>query len=243
MIKVMIAEDNVGINTTYSNFLTNDKSFKIVANTFDGEKTIEKYLELKPDLLILDLNLPKIDGIKILEALSEIPEEKKKCNVLVISGNNTYRKKLCNMKKVYMSIQKPVNYEMFLPIIEDFKKEFLSSNEITENDVKDLLIEFNISPYLKSSDILICATLKAVNCPTLLQNYRTLYQVVGKEKNMNYKLVQYSVRNSIISINNNISKEKFIEYFGDSIGNNIITPTIFFVKLIQYFENIKNHRY
>ena len=40
----------------------------------------EKYLEIKPDVLLLDLDLPKISGIEVINFLSRFSEERDKCN-------------------------------------------------------------------------------------------------------------------------------------------------------------------
>lgn len=78
MIRVMVADDNVDINNMYCKFLTKDKDIKVISQTTDGQETIEKYQELKPDLLLLDLEMPKIDGLEIINLLSKIPNEKTK---------------------------------------------------------------------------------------------------------------------------------------------------------------------
>ena len=59
MIRVMIAEDNTSLNHLCCNYLTNDKDIQIVFSAYDGEETLEKYKELRPDVLLLDLDLPK----------------------------------------------------------------------------------------------------------------------------------------------------------------------------------------
>lgn len=236
MIRIMIAEDNADLNAAYCKFLTNDKNIMVVAQTYDGEQTLLKYFEYKPDLLILDLDLPKMSGLEVIDKISEVTDEKKKCNILIVSGKDTFRYNLYNTAKVYMSLKKPVNYDRILEVIKDFDKERLSCRELNESDIKRLLISFNISPYSKNSNILISATLKAYRNQSLLRNTKLLYQEVGKEINMNYKQIQWSVRNSINTINRNISDVAFNKYFGFRENDYLITPTTYFVKVIQYFE-------
>lgn len=232
----MIAEDSAEQNAQYRKFLTNDKNIEVVAQTYDGEQTLLKYFEYKPDLLILDLDLPKMNGLEVIDRISEFPDEKKKCNILIVSGKDTFRHKLYNTAKVYMNLQKPVDYDRIIELIKDFDKERLSSSELNENDIKRLLVSFNISPYSKNSSILISATIKAFRNQYLLRNTKLLYQEVGKEINMNYKQVQWSIRNSINTINHNISDVAYNKYFGSREYDYLITPTTYFVKVIQYYE-------
>ena len=125
MIKVMVADDNESLNSSYCKFLTKDKNIEIVGNTYDGEQTLKKYFEVRPDVLILDLDLPKMTGLEIIDKLCKDPEEKKKCNVIVVSGQSDFRNKLYNTRKVFMNLQKPVNEETILKLIKDYEKEYM----------------------------------------------------------------------------------------------------------------------
>ena len=123
MIRVMVADDNIDLNNLYCKFLTKDKDIKIISQTTDGKETLEKYKELKPDLLLLDLELPTISGLDIIELLSKDQKEKDNKNIIVISGDTNARTNLWNMKKVYISVPKPIDLEILLGQIKEFIKE------------------------------------------------------------------------------------------------------------------------
>ena len=78
----MIAEDNTSIFSCYQNFLSKDKTIEIVGYAQDGNEAIKMYKDKKPDLLILDLKIPKKDGLEVLEELLEYEKLKPKCNVM-----------------------------------------------------------------------------------------------------------------------------------------------------------------
>ena len=139
MIRVMVADDNIDLNNMYCKFLTKDKDIKIISQTTDGQETLQKYQELRPDLLLLDLEMPTISGLDIINHLSKDPNEKNKKNIIVISGKDAVRSNLWNMSKVYMSLSKPADFDLILHQIQDFIKEKKTINkEITENDISDL---------------------------------------------------------------------------------------------------------
>lgn len=71
MIKVMIAEDNSSLCKNCFEFLTNDEDIKVVSCALDGEETIQRYFELKPDVLLLDLDLPKINGLEVINTIGK----------------------------------------------------------------------------------------------------------------------------------------------------------------------------
>ena len=91
MIRVMIAEDNTLLNHLCCNYLTNDENIKLIFSAYDGEETLEKYNELKPDVLLLDLNLPKMNGLDVINNICLDSDEKNKCNIIIISGNMDLR--------------------------------------------------------------------------------------------------------------------------------------------------------
>lgn len=60
MLNLMIAEDDIDIGLNYLQFLTKDKDIQVVSFTTDGERTLKDYLEIQPDILLLDLDMPKM---------------------------------------------------------------------------------------------------------------------------------------------------------------------------------------
>lgn len=119
MIKVMVADDNIELNSMCCKFLTNDKDIEVVSTTTDGENTLKNYLETKPDVLLLDLDLPKLSGLEIINDLCLDTEEKKKCNIIVISGNIDMRHNLYNTSKVFRIIPKPADFDYILDTIKE----------------------------------------------------------------------------------------------------------------------------
>jgi DNA-binding NarL/FixJ family response regulator len=48
---------------------------KVVGETYDGEEAHELYSETKPDLVLLDIRMPKMDGLEVLTKLTEVDED------------------------------------------------------------------------------------------------------------------------------------------------------------------------
>jgi two-component system LytT family response regulator len=72
-IKVVIIEDENPARILIKNYLKAHSEFDIIAeceNGFEGAKFIK---DLKPDLVFLDIQMPKLDGFEMLEILDEIP--------------------------------------------------------------------------------------------------------------------------------------------------------------------------
>ena len=70
-IRILIADDHLMARQALVFVLNSDARFQVIAECESGEEAIEKSRELQPDIVVMDINLPGIDGIeatgKILE--------------------------------------------------------------------------------------------------------------------------------------------------------------------------------
>ena len=128
MTKIMVAEDNTSVFSCYQNFLSKDETIEFIGHASDGELAVEMYKKKNPDLMLLDLRLPKKNGLEILNEITKYESENIKCNVVVISGDSELRHKLFNTRKVYRIIPKPASLDSLEKTIEDFKKEQRADN-------------------------------------------------------------------------------------------------------------------
>lgn len=238
MIRVMVADDNIDLNNMYCKFLTKDKDIEIISQTTDGQKTLEKYQELKPDLLLLDLEMPKMSGLEIINYLSKDPNEKSKKNIIVISGKAEIRANLWNMSKVYMSFSKPADFDLILHQIHDFIKEKeLKNREISEKEIVSFLHSINAKSHQKNILLLIQAIYIAYKKPFLLRNINDLYQYIGNKENISSTGVKWSIRNSIRNINKNIPADKLYNIYHLPNFDRSITPKYFFDNTIKYLQD------
>lgn len=71
MINVMLADDHVLIREGIKQLLEFDGSMKVIAEESDGIECLEKLKNVKPDILLLDINMPNMNGIDVLKELKE----------------------------------------------------------------------------------------------------------------------------------------------------------------------------
>lgn len=81
-IRVMLADDHVLMREGIRQLLEFDGSMEVVAEANDGEECIEKLLETDPQILLLDINMPRGNGIEILK---EIKRRKMNVKVLILT--------------------------------------------------------------------------------------------------------------------------------------------------------------
>jgi DNA-binding NarL/FixJ family response regulator len=76
-IKVLIVDDHDIVIVGLKALLSRNHDIEIVAITTDGEETIAKVEDLLPDVVVLDIDLPKISGIEVTEFITKnYPEVK-----------------------------------------------------------------------------------------------------------------------------------------------------------------------
>ncbi|HWQ68053.1 MAG TPA: chemotaxis protein CheB [Methanospirillum sp.] len=73
MIKVLIIDDSLFIRTVVQDMLSDDPDIQVVGVATDGVEALEKIKELRPDLITLDIEMPRLDGIAVLERRREFP--------------------------------------------------------------------------------------------------------------------------------------------------------------------------
>lgn len=71
MINVMLADDHFLIREGIKQLLEFDGSMKVIAEASDGIECLEKLKNVKPDILLLDINMPNMNGIDVLKELKE----------------------------------------------------------------------------------------------------------------------------------------------------------------------------
>ena len=84
-IKIMITDDHSMIREGLKNLLELDGDIKVICEAENGEDCLEKLKTVKPDVLLLDINMPKMNG---LEVLKKLKDNKSKVKVLVLTVHN-----------------------------------------------------------------------------------------------------------------------------------------------------------
>ncbi len=85
-IRILIADDHPVVRDGLSAMLSTRPDFLVVGEAASGQETIAKALELRPDIILLDLEMPGVDGV---EALEQIRRQQPEARALVFTAFDT----------------------------------------------------------------------------------------------------------------------------------------------------------
>ena len=89
-IKVLIVDDNKRIVNLLKEALTKESDIEVVATASDGEEALNMIDMYNPDVMLLDLIMPKLDGIGVMEKLKN-DKYISKPKTIVVSAVNRER--------------------------------------------------------------------------------------------------------------------------------------------------------
>ena len=84
-IRVLIADDHSMVREGLKQLIELEDDIEVVAQAGDGKETIKKIFEFEPDIVLLDINMPIMNGLEVLEELKKM---KKEVDVLLLTIHN-----------------------------------------------------------------------------------------------------------------------------------------------------------
>ncbi|MBL3649686.1 response regulator [Bacillus vallismortis] len=138
--KVLLIEDDPMVQEVNKDFITTVSGFIVCATAGNGEEGIKLIKEKQPDLVILDVYMPKKDGIKTLQ---EIRKQKLEVDIIVVSAakdKETISLMLQNGAADY--ILKPFKLERMRQALEKYKqyKQKIEANDTLSQEQLDAIL-------------------------------------------------------------------------------------------------------
>lgn len=115
MAKIIIVDDSEISREMLGEILT-EAGHTVVAKCKDGEEGFLKYQELKPDLVMLDITMPKIDGMKVLKMIRDYDSTAKV--IMVTAAGQREKMQQAREDGAAEFITKPYETESLLEIME-----------------------------------------------------------------------------------------------------------------------------
>jgi len=119
-IRVMIADNNVELCRTIEEFLNMQGDMEVAAIAHDGKEALEKMVEATPDVLVLDITMPNLDGMAVLERMGTLNlEPRPAVIVLTAMGREDIIQRFTDLGAEYFII-KPFDLDLLAERIRQF---------------------------------------------------------------------------------------------------------------------------
>ena len=237
---ILIADANHDFCKLLTDVISKEDDMEVLASTCDGVDALSMVNELKPDLLLIDLVLPKLDG---LELLRRLPEGNKP-RVIVLSGFvNSSVLAECSALGAEYFMPKPCDTAALFAHIRQFNGFIRSSIEpagydcqaITqsqqdeialESAVTDIIHEIGVPAhikgyqYLREAIILTIKDMDMINAVT-----KVLYPEVARKFSTTPSRVERAIRHAIEVAWDRGDIETLQKFFGYTVSNIKGKPT------------------
>ena len=241
-ISVAIADDNERILDLLGDVIGSDKDLNLVGKANNGEDAYELIRNKQPDVVLLDLIMPKMDGLSVMEQINHDKEIRKHPNFIVITAIGQERITEDAFKKgANYYILKPFNNEMVLNRVKSARQ--LLKNEMggakverqqteqspsvnLEARVTDMIHEIGIPAHIKGYHYLRDAIIMAVEDMDVLNAItKILYPTIAKNHKTTASRVERAIRHAIEVAWSRGKLDTLDDLFGYTVSNGKGKPT------------------
>ena len=181
-IKVLVSDDNQEFAKTLVNYLSKDEDLEVVGVARDGQEAYDKILQTKPDVALLDIIMPHVDGLGVLEKLNSADVEKKPmCIILSAVGQDKITQRAIELGAQYY-IVKPFDISILIKRIKELKyyQPLQNRSSIIGREIKSQYID--ISPANKRSEenieALVTNVIHEIGVPAHIKGYQYLREAI-----------------------------------------------------------------
>ncbi len=244
-VKIMIADDNKDFCSILSEYLNAQPDFEVVGVAKDGLEVIEMLKTIKPDIIILDIIMPHLDGLGVLEKLNTIDLEVRP-NILVLSavGQDKITQRALSLGAEYYVV-KPFDMEVFSKRIrqcvgiktdEPERKSYVQASAVglmasstpheLETAITNMIHEIGVPAHIKGYIYLREAITMVVNNMEILSAVtKELYPSISIKYNTTPSRVERAIRHAIEVAWSRGRVETISNLFGYTIHNVKGKPT------------------
>jgi two-component system response regulator (stage 0 sporulation protein A) len=249
-INVVIADDNKEFCNILNDYLQNQSDIVVKGTAKDGIEALELIREQKPDLIILDIIMPHLDGLGVLEKLASMNlENMPRVIILSAVGQDKITQRALSLGADYYVV-KPFDMDVFIKRIRQMFNNTISDDSCRikkdietmdnnnsyeykrnepmdlENEITNIIHEIGIPAHIKGYMYLREAITMVVNNMELLSAVtKELYPNIAKKFNTTSSRVERAIRHAIEVAWGRGQVETINKIFGYTYSNGKGKPT------------------
>lgn len=248
MLNVAIAEDNPKTMEVLNEMLEKESGVQIVGRAQTGEDALEMIKTTKPDVVLMDVIMPGMDGISVMEQVKNTEDLEKKPSFIVVSaaGSENVTEDAFRMGASYF-IMKPFKPEVIMDKLHGIagfglkpgsfhmtasrkikpyenQSEYMAQN--LENDITQMLHEIGVPAHIKGYQYLRDAIAESVNDQEMLTSVtKVLYPTIAKKHQTTSSRVERAIRHAIEVAWSRGKMDTINAIFGYTVSNGKGKPT------------------
>ena len=167
-VKVLIADDNREFAQIVARFIQEEEDFTVIGIAKDGIEALDIIEREKPDILILDIIMPHLDGLGVLEKLHESNDEFfPKVIVLSAVGQDKITQRAIELGAAYY-IVKPFDFDVFIKRL----KQIAGDNyEVEKNFIVENVREKKADVRERDMESKITKIIQEIGVPAHIKGY------------------------------------------------------------------------
>ncbi|HAK74299.1 MAG TPA: sporulation transcription factor Spo0A, partial [Sporomusaceae bacterium] len=166
-IKVAFADDNKEFSEIMNEYLSQQPDIEVVGVAYNGEQIISIIDEKKPDVVILDIIMPHLDGIGVLERINTTGGKRPKIIMLTAFGQETITQRVVELGADYY-VLKPFNMEVLVSRIRQLAGMITTQRpQVTAQAIK-----------AKSVDVEVTNIIREIGIPAHIKGYQYLRDAI-----------------------------------------------------------------
>jgi len=233
VIKVAFADDNKDFTTIVQEYLLQQTDIQLVGIAHDGEEILKIIEEKKPDLVVLDIIMPQLDGIGVLEQIKHSGKSQPKVIMLTALSHDKMANRAMDLGADYY-IVKPFDLNVLARRIRQIMGTVENSVVAQETvkarsldvEVTAIIKEIGIPAHIKGYQYLRDAILMiAADAELLGAVTKKLYPTIAIKYSTNPSRVERAIRHSIEVAWNRGNTEVFKRLFGYAHNKDAGKPT------------------
>lgn len=242
-LNIAIADDNALMGQLLDQIVSSDEELRVVGKAGNGEELIDIIKEKKPDVVLMDIIMPKLDGLAVLDRVNHEPEMKKPAFIVISAvGQEKTTEDAFELGADYY-ILKPFDRDTVLKRIKRARvkrpgvpvkikaaetnvneKEYLERN--LETDVTNIIHEVGVPAHIKGYQYLRDAIIMSVTDMEMLNSItKILYPTIAKQHQTTPSRVERAIRHAIEVAWSRGKMDTIEELFGYTVSGGKGKPT------------------
>ncbi|MCX7747515.1 MAG: sporulation transcription factor Spo0A [Clostridia bacterium] len=174
-IQVVIADDNREFGDILSEYLNNQSDIEVVGVAKDGLEAIDLITTKMPDIAVLDIIMPHLDGLGVLEKINAVQMHKKPLFIILSAvGQDKITQRALALGAEYYVV-KPFDMDVLVSRIRQLK-EIKQTNIIRPEHTSDLRMQNYSSP--RSLEVEVTNIMHEIGVPAHIKGYQYLRDAI-----------------------------------------------------------------